>query len=107
MQVATQCQPHDHVVQFYEDETFLADVVADYLRAGADAGERLLVLLTPPHLAAVLQRLEAGGLDTGTAMASGQLVAYDADLMLEAILRDGMPVEALALASGTSESPCS
>ncbi|PXX98325.1 putative bifunctional diguanylate cyclase/phosphodiesterase [Halomonas sp. LBP4] len=95
MQVATQCQPHDHVVQFYADETFLADVVADYLRAGADAGERLLVLLTPPHLAAVLQRLEAAGLDTGAAMSSGQLEAYDADLILETIMRDGMPVEAL------------
>ncbi|MFY0989548.1 putative bifunctional diguanylate cyclase/phosphodiesterase [Halomonas sp. C05BenzN] len=95
MQVATQCQPHDHVVQFYEDETFLADVVADFLRVGADAGERLLVLLTPPHLAAVLQRLEAGGLDTGAAMASGQLVAHDAERMLETILRDGMPVAAL------------
>ncbi|PMR72187.1 putative bifunctional diguanylate cyclase/phosphodiesterase [Halomonas heilongjiangensis] len=95
MQVATQFESHDHVVQFYEDETFLADVVADYLRAGADAGERLLVLLTPAHLAAVLQRLEAGGLDTGAAMASGQLETHDADLMLEAIMRAGMPVEAL------------
>ncbi|MCH4564558.1 EAL domain-containing protein [Halomonas sp. EGI 63088] len=95
MQVATQFEPHDHVVQFYADETFLADVVADYLRAGAAAGERLLVLLTAPHLAAVLQRLEAAGLDTGAAMSSGQLEAYDADLILETIMRDGMPVEAL------------
>lgn len=94
-QLATSFQPHDHAVQFYEDEAFLADVVAGYLRAGVDAGERLLLLLTVPHQAAVLQRLAAGGLDTDAAMAGGQLVVHDADLMLEAIMRDGMPVEAL------------
>lgn len=95
MSVATQCQSHDHVVQFYEDDAFLAEVVADYLKAGAEAGERLLVLLTAPHLAAVLQRLEATGLDTGAALASGQLVTRDAQTMLQAIMRDGMPDETL------------
>ncbi|MCE9665624.1 EAL domain-containing protein [Halomonas sp. M5N1S17] len=94
-QLATSFRPHDHAVQFYADEAFLADVVADYLRVGVDAGERLLLLLTVPHQALVLQRLAAGGLDTDAAMAGGQLVVYDADLMLEAIMRDGMPVEAL------------
>ncbi|EWG98977.1 EAL domain-containing protein [Halomonas sp. BC04] len=94
-QLATRFQPHDHAVQFYADEAFLADVVADYLRAGADAGERLLLLLTIPHQAAVLQRLAAGGLNTDAALAGGQLVMYDAELMLEAIMREGMPVEAL------------
>lgn len=95
MSVATQCQPHDHVVQFYEDDAFLAEVVAGYLKAGAEAGERLLVLLTAPHLAAVLERLEASGLDTGAALASGQLVTCDAEMMLQAIMRDGMPDETL------------
>lgn len=95
MSVATPCQSHDHVVQFYEDDAFLVEVVTDYLKAGAEAGERLLVLLTPPHLAAVLQRLEASGLDTGAALASGQLVARDARTMLQAIMRDGMPDESL------------
>lgn len=95
MSVATQCQSHDHVVQFYEDDAFLAEVVADYLKAGAEAGERLLVLLTAPHLAAVLQRLEGSGLDTGAALASGQLVTRDAQTMLRAIMMDGMPDETL------------
>lgn len=95
MSVATQCQSHDHVVQFYEDDAFLAEVVAGYLKAGAEAGERLLVLLTAPHLVAVLQRLEASGLDTGAALASGQLVTRDAQTMLQAIMVDGMPDETL------------
>ncbi|QTF93468.1 EAL domain-containing protein [Halomonas sp. BM-2019] len=95
MHAVAQCQTHDHLVQFYEDEAFLAEVVADYLLAGARAGERLLVLLTPPHLEAVLQYLEAGGLDTQAALASGQLVTHDAESVLATIMRDGQPVEAL------------
>ncbi|TLF50417.1 EAL domain-containing protein [Halomonas urmiana] len=95
MSVATHCQSHDHVVQFYEDDAFLAEVVADYLKAGAEAGEHLLVLLTAPHLAAVLERLEASGLDTDAALASGQLVTCDAQTVLQAIMRDGMPDETL------------
>lgn len=95
MPAPSRYQPHDHVVQFYEDDAFLADVVADYLQAGQQAGDQLLVLLTAPHLAAVLRRLEASGLDTAAARASGQLVMHDAETMLKAIMRDGMPVEAL------------
>lgn len=95
MSVAAQCQSHDHVVQFYEDDAFLAEVVADYLKVGAEAGERLVVLLTAPHRAAVLQRLEASGLDTGAALASGQLVTHDAQTMLQTIMLDGMPDETL------------
>jgi diguanylate cyclase (GGDEF)-like protein len=95
MQAVAQCQTHDHLVQFYEDEAFLAEVVADYLLAGAEVGERLMVLLTPPHLEEVFQHLEAGGLDTQAAMASGQLVTHDAESVLAAIMRDGQPVEAL------------
>ncbi len=95
MPIAAQPQPRDHVVQFYEDETFLTQSVAEHLKAGAEAGERLLVLLTPPHLSAVLQRLETEGMDTRAAMASGELVVHDAQATLALIMRDGMPVRAL------------
>ncbi|GGX82591.1 hypothetical protein GCM10007160_07500 [Litchfieldella qijiaojingensis] len=95
MQVAAQCQAHDHIVQFYTDDDFLADVVADYLYAGAQTGERLLVILTATHLDAVMQRLEAKGLDTRSAMASNRLTTFDAHTTLDAIMRDGMPDETL------------
>ncbi|WP_163557994.1 EAL domain-containing protein [Halomonas sp. NO4] len=94
MHVATPCQLHDHVAQFYEDEATLADRVASFLTAGVSAGERLLMLLTPPRRRAVLARLEAWGLDTAAAEASGQLVVRDAESLLEAIMDGDMPDEA-------------
>lgn len=95
MPVATPCQLHDHVAQFYEDEATLADRVAGFLTAGLSAGERLLMLLTPPRRRDVLARLEAWGLDTAAAEASGQLVVYDAETLLEMIMDGDMPDEAL------------
>lgn len=94
MHVATPCQLHDHVAQFYEDEATLADGVANFLTAGAAAGERLLMLLTPRRRRDVLERLEAWGLDTAAAEASGQLVMRDAEMLLEAIMDGDMPDEA-------------
>lgn len=94
MHVATPCQRHDHVAQFYEDEATLADRVANFLTAGAAAGERLLMLLTPRRRRDVLERLEAWGLDTAAAEASGQLVMRDAETLLEAIMDGDMPDEA-------------
>jgi EAL domain-containing protein (putative c-di-GMP-specific phosphodiesterase class I) len=95
MPLAAQCQPHDHVVQFYEDATTLPEAVADFLESGVLLGERLVILLTPSHRSALLERLEARGLDTQAAMASGELVAKDARTLLSAIMSDGMPDEAL------------
>lgn len=95
MQIADPCQRHDHVAQFYEDEATLADRVASFLTAGAAAGERLLMLLTPRRRRDVLERLEAWGLDTAAAEASGQLVMRDAESLLEAIMDGDMPDETL------------
>ncbi|EPC00521.1 hypothetical protein L861_06160 [Litchfieldella anticariensis FP35 = DSM 16096] len=95
MQVAAQCQAHDHIVQFYENDDFLADVVADYLHAGAQAGNRLLVILTAPHLEAITQRLKTKGVDIHSAIANGEFIALDAHITLNAIMRDGMPDETL------------
>lgn len=95
MPVPSRCYPQDHVVQFYEDDDFLAEVVADYLMVGVETGEYLLILLTPAHQSAVLQRLEAAGLDTAAAIASGRLVTRNAEALLQAIMHDGMPDAAL------------
>lgn len=112
MPITARSQAQDHSVQFYEDERFLVDVIADYLLAGVTAGERLLVALTAPRLAAVTERLAEQELDTREAIAEGRLVVLDAHVTLAAILRNGMPDAALferhvlgALAMGTDHSP--
>lgn len=91
MPLTAPSQSHDHSVQFYEDEQFLADVIADYLYAGAEAGERLLVALTRERLAAVSDRLSERGLDTRRAIAEGRFIVLDAHATLAAIMCDGLP----------------
>ncbi|WP_152207340.1 EAL domain-containing protein [Marinobacter changyiensis] len=95
MPTTIQAKPHDHVVQFYQDDTRLTKVVADYFRAGADAGERLVALLTPPHRESLLEQLAADGVDTSSLIAEGQLVILDARAMLDRIMRNGVPVHSL------------
>lgn len=95
MSVTIQVKPHDHVVQFYEDDARLTNVVADYFRAGADAGERLVALLTPCHRESLLKQLTADGMDTSSLISEGQLVILDAHSILERIMRNGVPVYSL------------
>ncbi|WP_168013326.1 EAL domain-containing protein [Halomonas salinarum] len=105
---------HDHCVQFYDDDAFLAEVIADHLLEGAQAGERLFVALTPAHLTMVKTRLEAQGMDVAEAERRGQLVVHDAHQLLAAIMRNGMPdrarfdalvLETLFPASAAAEAP--
>lgn len=80
---------HSHAVQFYESEEFLYAAVAQFLAAGIDAGERLIVIATAQHSAAFIERLSELKLDA--ALASGQLLMFDARTTLSRFMVDGMP----------------
>ncbi|MCL7944654.1 EAL domain-containing protein [Marinobacter sp. ATCH36] len=95
MPVAFKAKPHDHFVQFYQDDSYLTNTLADYFRAGADAGERLLALLTPPHRDSLLQKMKADGMDIRRLITEEQLVILDARSVLDQIMREGMPVYSL------------
>jgi signal transduction histidine kinase len=69
---------HQHVVQFYENDTFLTDAVADFLAEGVAAGEPLVVIATPPHREALSLRLRAHGIDVDHAAAAGGCAFLDA-----------------------------
>src|SRR5689334_19256839 len=43
---------HAHIVQFYEADDQLIDAVSQYLLAGLDAGEPLVIIATAEHRAA-------------------------------------------------------
>jgi signal transduction histidine kinase len=80
---------HSHVVQFYEGEAFLLDTVAQFLGAGLEAGDRLVVIATPQHREGLMQRLETlGGKE---AVARGQLKLLDACETLAKFMVNGMP----------------
>lgn len=81
----------NHVVQFYESDEFLAEVVADFLVAGGRRGEPMLVIATEAHRVAVLEALQRKGLDVPGALQCGELTVLDARATLERLLVDGMP----------------
>ena len=80
-----------HRVQFYEDESFLARVVAGFLATGLEAGQPAVVIATEPHCRAFRQNLDAAGVNTDAAVVSGRLRFLDAYDVLAACMPDGAP----------------
>jgi hypothetical protein len=81
----------DHLVQFYESDKFLAATAAQYLTAGLERGEPLIVIATPAHRAALCDALRSSGLDTERAVTGGRLVLLDAEETLARIMVGSMP----------------
>jgi signal transduction histidine kinase/ActR/RegA family two-component response regulator len=89
-----------HFVQFYEDDEFIADEVAEFLDGALRAGDTAILIATPLHRAQVAERLR--GLGSATAARNwypGELVSLDARETLARFMVDGEPNEALFLAT--------
>ena len=101
---------HDaHVVQFYEQDRFLVEAVAKFLRDGIRAGEPLLVVATPEHRAALAAHLAAMGHEVDQMRADGTLAFFDAATTVGRLLVDGRPDrrrfrEVIGAAVATAES---
>ena len=80
-----------HIVQFYEDEGFLAAAVADFIQAGIRNAEPVLVLATDAHRVLFAEHLALRGVDVEGLRASGHLEILDADQILPQLMVDGMP----------------
>lgn len=78
-----------HAVQFYEDDGFLFDVVADFLAAGLARGQSAIVIATQPHRDGVVAQLRLLGVDVPALRLRGQLVLMDARATLDALMVDG------------------
>ena len=87
--------PHDHAVQFYENDDYLCDKVAAFIADGLHAGQPGLLIATGAHRAAVLEALNAKGHCADELQTSGQLVVLDAADTLAQFMRDGAPDEEL------------
>jgi len=80
-----------HVVDFYDrDEDLIASLV-DYVAAGFDAGDAVVVLATAPHRAALETASAGAGIDLRTARASGAFTMVDAADTLAGFMVDGIP----------------
>jgi DNA-binding NarL/FixJ family response regulator len=70
--------PHRHEVGFYSDDQMLLDDVTRSIAAALKAGSAAVIVATEPHRENLLPRLQASGLDVGTAIEQGRYVAVDA-----------------------------
>jgi anti-sigma regulatory factor (Ser/Thr protein kinase) len=87
---------HDHAVNLYDDEVDLVRAVALHvLDGGLTLGQRIVVIATPPHRAAIDEALIARGADPAEMRANGEYLALDAAETLAAFMVDGMPDPAL------------
>jgi PAS domain S-box-containing protein len=95
----TAAKPVDgHVVQFYENDAFIVDEVAEFLDGALRAGDAAILIATPAHRAALAKRLRGLG-RAPQDWHPGELVMLDARETLARFMVDGEPDEALFLAS--------
>ncbi len=85
----------NHLVQFYEDDEFLAAAVAKFFAEGVSTDDLFLVVATEAHRQAIQRRLGDAGFDVAQALASGRLTMLDARESLAKFMRDGVPDAAL------------
>jgi CheY-like chemotaxis protein len=71
------CHPLDHVVHFYEGDQALYEKVSAFLGDAARQGQPLVVFAAPSHREAILQRLQARGIDLDELRSGGRLVWGD------------------------------
>lgn len=83
--------PHRHAVSFYDHETDLVAETARFIADGLDQGERVVVLATAEHRAALDEVLLQYGTDTVRARVTGRYLTLDAAETLEGFLVDGAP----------------
>jgi DcmR-like sensory protein len=81
----------NHFVQVYKDEAFLLEAVAEYAGTGLRRGEAVVIIATPSHRAAFMQRLEGDGIAAEEARQRGQPLLLDADETLARFTPGGMP----------------
>jgi signal transduction histidine kinase/ActR/RegA family two-component response regulator len=80
-----------HLVQFYEDDHFLVDSMADHLGEGLKAGDGAVIVASRPHREAIEARLSANGFDLAKLSEQGRFVSADAHETLAKICLDDFP----------------
>lgn len=81
----------EHFVQVYRDELFLYQAVGEFVGTGLRRGEGVIIIATPAHREAFVERLEHEGVPAREAAAQGQLVLLDAEETLARFTERGMP----------------
>ena len=77
---------HRHIVQFYENEAFLIEKLAEYLIPGLELGEMGLVIAAPERRQALVRALAGAGMRPESLEMKGLLVLLDARETLDRFL---------------------
>lgn len=87
----TQTVRMDHVLQFYEDEAFLGEVVERFVASGLVEGASSIVIAREALRASVTEHLRTKHLDVERLLEQGVLRFFDPREVLDALLVEGMP----------------
>jgi signal transduction histidine kinase len=82
---------HDHVVQFYDSDDFLAESVRDYLLPALQSGDAVIVVATDAHRDAIEAMLVGAGINLPEAAVSSRYIARDAEDVLAEFMVNGLP----------------
>ncbi len=87
------CQPtrNAHIVQFYQDDGFLARGVACYLSEGFRKNASSVLIVTPSHWTLIRKQLENLGIRTDDLECEGRLLVFDAKETLAKLMKNGTP----------------
>ena len=98
--------PH-HLVQFYEDDGFLCEVVAEFIHQALAANQPVLVVATPEHRATLLERLAELGVEVSRARLGGMLTLADArETLARFMVGDGVDEAACRAVVGETLETC-
>jgi signal transduction histidine kinase len=82
---------HDHVVQFYDSDDFLAESVRDYLLPALQGGDAVVVVATDPHRDAIEAMLVGAGINLSEAAVTSRYIARGAQDVLDGFMLEGAP----------------
>ncbi|MES2537460.1 MAG: MEDS domain-containing protein [Pseudomonadota bacterium] len=84
---------HKHSIQFYENDTFLARSVCEFISPALLAGDSAIIIATPAHRNAIEKLLVQNASTNGVTHpdSSGTLLSLDADETLSKFMVDGWP----------------
>lgn len=80
-----------HLVGFYESDTFLVDSVVEFLAPALDAGDAAVIIATPAHGRQVQEALTRRGLDVAVTIERDQLIVLDAAQLLADVMVGDTP----------------
>lgn len=85
----------DHIVQVYQEESFLAEAVAHFIEAGLVQGQGVVIIATPAHWDIFSRCFSGSAIDLDGCIASGQIAVLDAEQTLATFVRHCAPDWAL------------